>query len=162
MFFTDSKEFLWDVPLLVTRGYASLSYLHEAAEAIAAQCKPAYLYYFGDHDPSGVDIPRNVERRLREFAPDAEIHFERVAVTPEQVLEWKLPTRPTKATDTRAKSFEGESVEVDAIPPAMLRQLTRDCIVRHVDAHTVTAIMAAEESERDLLTVIADQDWSAA
>jgi hypothetical protein len=43
----------WDVPLMVTRGYPSLSFLHSAAEMIAAQEKPTYLYYFGDYDPSG-------------------------------------------------------------------------------------------------------------
>ncbi len=66
----------YDVPLMVSRGYASLSYLYTAAEAISEQDKPAFLYYFGDFDPSGVDIPRNIERRLREFAPDADIHFD--------------------------------------------------------------------------------------
>jgi hypothetical protein len=71
----------WDVPLMVTRGYSSVSFLHSAAEAIEEKGKPAYLYYFGDHDPSGRDITRATEDGLREFAPGAEIHFERVAVT---------------------------------------------------------------------------------
>jgi hypothetical protein len=65
----------WGVPLMVTRGYPSVTYLHEAAEAITAQRKSAHIYYFGDHDPSGIDIPRKVEAGLREFAPHAEIHF---------------------------------------------------------------------------------------
>ena len=86
----------WDVPLMVTRGYPSLSYLHGAAEDLEAQCRPCFLYYLGDHDPSGVDISRKVECDLREFAPDAEIYFERIAVTPEQIEDWDLPTRPTK------------------------------------------------------------------
>jgi hypothetical protein len=116
----------WDVPLMVTRGYASLSYLFEAAQAIKAQDKPVHLYYLGDYDPSGVDIPRQVERRLCEFAPDAETHFERVAVTPEQIRTLQLPTRPTKKTDSRAKAFGNQSVEVEAIPPATLRKLIRD------------------------------------
>ena len=51
----------WDVPLMVTRGYPSLSYLHSAASLIAEKHKPTYLYYFGDLDPSGVDITRAVE-----------------------------------------------------------------------------------------------------
>ena len=59
----------WDVPLMVTRGYPSLSYLYEAAEAVEAEEKPTFVYYFGDYDPSGLDISRNVEERLREFAP---------------------------------------------------------------------------------------------
>ena len=46
----------WGVPLMVTRGYASLSFLNSAAETIEAVAKAAYLYYFGDWDPSGVDI----------------------------------------------------------------------------------------------------------
>jgi hypothetical protein len=71
----------WDVPLMVTRGYSSLSFLHEAAEAITDQGKPAYIYYFGGHDPSGRDITRATEAGLREFAPAAEIHFKRIAVT---------------------------------------------------------------------------------
>ena len=48
----------WDVPLMVTRGYASLSYLHAAAVCIKSKRKPAFLYYLGDHDPSGLDITR--------------------------------------------------------------------------------------------------------
>ena len=70
----------WDVPLMVTRGYPSLSFLHSAGEQIADTDKPVYLYYFGDHDPSGADISRTVERELRQFAPDTDITFQRVAV----------------------------------------------------------------------------------
>lgn len=54
----------WDVPLMVTRGYPSFSFLAGAAEAIRGKSKNIYLYYFGDHDPSGVDIPRHIEQRL--------------------------------------------------------------------------------------------------
>lgn len=52
----------WDVPLMPTRGYPSLTFIHQAAEAIAVQAKPTFIYYLGDHDPSGVDIPRVIER----------------------------------------------------------------------------------------------------
>src|SRR5262249_50961498 len=48
----------YDVPLMVARGYASLSFLHSAAMAISAKDKPAYIYHFGDYDPSGVDAAR--------------------------------------------------------------------------------------------------------
>jgi hypothetical protein len=138
----------WDVPLMVSRGFSSVSYLYEAAEAIKSKGKPAYLYYFGDHDPSGVHIDRNIEKQLRQLAPDAEIHFERVAVRPEQIEAWSLPTRPTKKTDSRSKDFEGESVEVDAIPPQQLRQLTRECIEQHIDQHAYQVLRVAEANER--------------
>ena len=142
----------WDVPLMVSRGFSSVSFLYEAAETIEDQGKPAYLYYFGDHDPSGVHIDRNIERQLREMAPGAEIHFERVAVLPWQIVAWNLPTRPTKRTDGRAKNFKGESVEVDAVDPQVLRSLVATCIERHVDRHAYDVLKAAEESERELLT----------
>lgn len=145
----------WDVPLMVTRGYPSITYLYEAAEAIRERGKPTYLYYFGDRDPSGVDIPRNVEDRIREFAPDIPIHFECVAVTEEQIQTLNLPTRPTKSSDSRAKNFEGESVEVDAIPPRQLRQLVRNCIEAHVDLAEFERIKRVEEQERLTLATLA-------
>ena len=111
---------------MVARGYSSISFLHSAAEAISAKGKPAYICHFGDLDPSGVDAARDIEAKLRRYAPEAEIHFERPAVTCEQVEQWGLPTRPTKMTDTRAKKFVGTSVELDAIPARQLRQFVRD------------------------------------
>jgi hypothetical protein len=153
----------YDVPLMVTRGYPSLSFVYEAAEAIAQLEKPAYLYYFGDYDPSGLDIPRAVESRLREFARDADLSFERVAVTTEQIDQWQLATRPTKQTDSRLASFGGEeSVEVDAIPPQELRALVRDCIRRHIDEDAHDVLQVAEDSERDILKRMIARQWNAA
>src|SRR6516225_8227881 len=87
---------MFDVPLMVARGYASLSFLYSAAEYINTLAVPAYIYHLGDFDPSGVDAGNKIEETLRELAPDAEIYFERIAVTQEQIAEWNLPTRPTK------------------------------------------------------------------
>lgn len=86
----------WDVPLMVTRGYPSISYLYNAAEAMSAEDKPCFVYYFGDHDPSGVDIPRKVEADLREFGPDIDLTFERVAVLPWQIKHWGSANTPNK------------------------------------------------------------------
>ena len=104
----------WDVPLQISRGYASLSFLHRPAADIEQEDKPTFIYYFGDHDPSGVNIPRTIEKTLREMTPASDITFTRVAVLPEQIVSLNLPTRPTKISDPRSKGFEGESVEVDA------------------------------------------------
>lgn len=145
----------WDVPLMVTRGYPSLSYLYEAADTIKSIGKPTTLYYFGDHDPSGVDIPAKVERELTAFAPSIPIRFVRMAVTADQIAAFGLPTRPTKASDTRARRFQGGSVEVDAIPAEQLRGLVRDAIRSHIPTGHLHSLHAAEESERELLTAIA-------
>jgi hypothetical protein len=141
----------YDVPLMVARGYASLSFLHSAAEAIQAKAKPTYIYHFGDLDPSGRDAARDIEAKLRRYAPEAEIHFECPAVTREQVKKWSLPTRPTKQTDTRAKKFDGDSVELDAIPASQLRELVRTCIEKHIDKEQLAVLKVAEQSERETL-----------
>jgi hypothetical protein len=142
----------YDVPLMVARGYSSISFLHNAAKAIETKGKPAFIYHFGDLDPSGVDAARDIEAKLRRYAPGAEIHFERPAVTREQVEQWNLPTRPTKTTDTRAKRFANSTpVELDAVPADKLRALVRASIERHVDQHQLSILRTAEESERELL-----------
>ena len=142
---------VYDVPLMTSRGYSSLSFVHSAAETIKAKGKPAHIFHFGDLDPSGVDAGRDIEAKLRRYAPNVEIHFERPAVTREQVEQWNLPTRPTKTKDPRAKKFDGTSVELDAIPASKLRELARGCIERHVDKEQLAILRAAEESERETL-----------
>ena len=141
----------WDVPLMVTRGYSSLSFLHESAEYINSLDKPTYIYCLGDYDPSGVDISRNIEKGLRQFAPDAEIHFQRIAVTPVQIETWNLPTRPTKKSDTRSKNFSGESVELDAIPAKILRALVTAYIEAHIQKEVLHRTTLVEDAEKKTL-----------
>ena len=112
---------------------------------------PAYIYHLGDFDPSGVNAGEKIEETLRELAPDAEINFERIAVTPEQIAEWNLPTRPTKKSDTRSKGFGDISVELDAIDPNDLRDLVQMAIEQHLPPEQFEVLKAAEESERELL-----------
>jgi hypothetical protein len=149
----------WDVPLMITRGYPSLTFLSSAAEYIAAVGKPTFIYYFGDHDPSGCDIPRAVEAGLRSMAPDAEINFTVAALTQEQIVDFHLPTRPTKRSDSRARSFEGDSVELDAMPPAALRWWARQCITTHITQGTLEQLQKVEEEERQFLTYFAKKGY---
>jgi hypothetical protein len=144
----------WDVPLMTARGYSSLSFLYSVAQDIKAIGKPAYLYLFGDHDPSGKDARRCIEKTIREYAPQADVHFELVAVTVEQIKKWHLPTRPTKKTDSRAKTFKGKSVEVDAISSTRLRELCEACIVQHIDSSALDRMQRVEDAERDTLATI--------
>jgi hypothetical protein len=140
-----------DVPLMVTRGYPSLSFLAEAADDIAGANRPTFVYHLGDYDPSGQDAARVTEQRLRELAPHVEIRFDRLAVTPPQIREMDLPTRPTKKSDSRAKGFGDISVELDAIPPDDLRAVVREAIERHLPRRQLEVMKVAERSERDIL-----------
>ena len=143
----------WDVPLMVTRGYPSLTFLYEAAETIDGTEKPAFIYYFGDYDPSGVNIFETVERKIQQRTKSW-IHIERIAVTPEQIERYSLPTRPTKKTDRRAGNFKGDSVELDAMTPNVLRQIAENCITQHIDNDALDGVLMAESAEKETLSRI--------
>src|SRR5262249_13233182 len=143
---------MYDVPLMVARGYATLSFLYSAAEYIDDLDVPTYIYHLGDFDPSGVNVGEKIEETLRELAPDAKIYFERIAVTPGQITEWNLPTRPTKASDTRSKGFGNISVDLDAINPNALRALVQETIEQHLPPDQFAVLKAAEQSEREVIT----------
>lgn len=141
----------WQVPLGVMRGCASESFIYEVARSVKLNWRTTHFYQIGDHDPTGVMAWKKFAEGVRKFAPDASVEFERIAVTPEQIETMNLPTRPTKTSDSRSKSFQGDSVEADAIPAPVLRELADEAITRHVDQHRLEVTQMAEESERSLL-----------
>ena len=146
----------WDVPLMVSRGFASETYLWEAAEQLRAVRVPSFVYVFSDYDPSGMGIAEQVRSGLARLAPDVDLTVKRLAVTPEQIAAWQLPTRPTKTTDSRSKTFEGESVELDAIPAPQLRALVQAAIEQHIDRQALRQTLAVEEQERSTLSHVLD------
>jgi len=146
----------YDVPLMVARGYASLSFLHSAAEAISRVGVPTYIYHFGDFDPSGVNAAEKIEEAIREMAPAAAVHFERVAITEHQIRSLDLPSRPTKKTDSRAKNFGDISVELDAMEPGMLRAMVESVINRHLPKEVYSELLIAEEDDRARISELVD------
>lgn len=135
----------WGVPLMVSRGFSSISFLYEAAEAIRGVGKPAHIYIFTDRDRSGDDIARAIETNLHEMAPDADIRCHRAAVTEAQVEDLDLPTRPPK------RKGDPPAVELDAIPPDELRRIARGCIERHIDPGELERTREIEAQERETL-----------
>jgi hypothetical protein len=148
----------YDVPLNVSRGMPSLTFVHQTAVSVkraAKQDKQTFIYQFGDHDPSGVLIPRAMERRLDEMCgrlgcPSPIV--ERVALTEDQIRQFRLPTRPTKRKgNTHAKGFDGDSVELDALPARELRSMVLRVIEQHISPAEVAILRESEESERELI-----------
>jgi hypothetical protein len=144
----------WGLNLHVARGYSSLSYLHQAAEELANDGRPAFIYTLTDLDPSGMGIARDIEGKLAAMVGNrVKLQVERLAVDPGQVQAWNLPTRPTKHSDTRAAKFVEEfgnlSVELDAIPPNTLRKIVHDAIGRHADADEIARLKLIESAERE-------------
>jgi hypothetical protein len=99
--------------------------------------KPARIGYVSDFDPAGVRMPpsvaRVVEFYLEQFAPDRDVKLTPIALTHEQVQQYKLPRIPIKEEDKRRRGFErkyGEgAVELDALEavhPGALGQIVRN------------------------------------
>jgi hypothetical protein len=147
---------VYDVPLFAGRGYASHTYLHSAAESMSEIGKPAYIYYFGDYDPRGLDISRFVEQHIREYAQGIAIYFERVALTRAQIDRWHLPTRPTKREKSGfGKHFDADSVDIDTMDPRDLRALLKACITAHIGQRELEMLQVAEQEEQQFLRWLA-------
>lgn len=123
-----------DVPYFCCRGYTSLSEMWRASQRLkrhSANGQKPFIIHFGDHDPSGIDMSRDIQDRLQEMFR-AECGFLRVALTMEQVEEYQPPPNPAKVRDSRYKSYRDnygeESWELDALEPAKFRELIEDKI----------------------------------
>jgi DNA topoisomerase VI subunit A len=154
----------YDVPLLVSKGMPSITLLYGTAQQIARAAragKHSFIYQFGDHDPSGVLIPRTIASRLNELCEKLRCRapvVKRIALTESHINEFNLPTRPTKRDGNRhAQSFEGNSVELDALPPRELRRMVTEVIERHISQRALDTVRAAEESERDIIYALRNQ-----
>jgi hypothetical protein len=127
----------YDVPFMVGAGFSSKTFLHDAAMEAVEAGKPTVIGYIGDHDPSGKHIIKRLERDLRRYVNrKVKITVQKLAVTPELIEKYALPTRPTKTKgNAHAKNWKGgRSVEVDALPMDALRILVNDFIVGHINA----------------------------
>jgi hypothetical protein len=88
----------YDVPLMPTKGYSSETFCYEAVAQRGDDDRPYHVYYLGDFDRSGQDAARALEEKLTRFADEdgIEVIFEHIAVTEEQIANWRLPTREPK------------------------------------------------------------------
>lgn len=144
----------WAVPLYPSGGFTSLTLAYQAAEHMAEEAngRPTTILYIGDYDPAGVLIDKKVEAELRRHAPDVDLNFRRIAITPEQIDLMGLPTKPAK--DSRG-GFTGGTVEAEAMPARILRELLEYEIDLLVDPDVFATVQVAEQSERAFLTDLA-------
>ncbi|WP_031039777.1 hypothetical protein [Streptomyces sp. NRRL F-5650] len=153
-----------DVNYFSCRGYTSQSELWGASQRMIryeqAGQKPVIIH-LGDHDPSGVDMTRDIEDRMALFGADVTV--QRIALNMDQVEAHRPPPNPAKLTDSRATAYIREhgrsSWELDALEPTLLDQLIEDEIWAWRDAGLWEQETQAMERERTLLRGVADR-WS--
>lgn len=127
----------WGVRFTANKGYSSSSTLYETGKRLAAMSpqKKCYILYLGDHDPSGLDMTRDIQERLTMFS-GVPVEVERLALNFDQVLALHPPENPAKETDARYKeylqNFGPASWELDAIEPQPLANLVNNAIEKKV------------------------------
>jgi len=150
----------WHVFFTVDRGYTSTTVIYDASKRFQENAdKECVLLYIGDHDPSGLDMIRDLRERLAELGGDVEVVP--IALSIDQVRQYELPPNPAKARDTRAEvyiqQFGGQSWEVDALPPDVLVNLLNDAIASYVDDEKLDKVKFQEKEDMRHLERFAKQ-----
>lgn len=151
-----------DVPFFACRGYTSQSEMWGAGQRLERwkrQGQTPILLYLGDHDPSGIDMTRDVIDRLTLFAGGMQV--DRLALNWDQVEHFNPPPNPTKLTDSRAEGYIAEfglsSWELDALDPATLAGLIETAVTSFRDDSLWAESVEEETEGRGLLQMAADQ-----
>lgn len=153
-----------DIRFSANKGYSSSSAMYKAGKRLANKIsdgKSCHVIYLGDHDPSGIDMTRDIEERLQLFAAAShgEIEVHRVALNMDQIRRLNPPENPAKLTDSRADDyiakFGRSSWELDAIEPRALAKLVRDQVYELRDADLWESAVTRETKMRNELISLA-------
>lgn len=168
-----------DIPFTANRGYSSQSFMYRRGKIIRKKLlagKSVVIVYLGDHDPSGLDMDRDILERLSLFAgisgacsdeamggppldPDA-LEVVRIALTRKQIDHYDPPPNPAKLTDARAKSYVAlhgdESWELDALEPRVLADLVEVAVRAVRDDGLWQLALEREREMKDQLEAVVD------
>lgn len=159
----------YHITLMANRGYSSMSAMYESAQRIRRACigytekklmwnRLPIIFYVGDHDPSGLDMVRDIKTKLLLFGVKEDFLLEHIALTMEQIRDFNPPPNPAKITDPRAKKyieeFGDESWELDALSPEDLGAIVRRGIDATFDSKKVSRWKKWEEQDKKALRIV--------
>lgn len=123
------------IPHFSCRGYVSQSEMWRAAQRLIRkrnEGKKVVIFHLGDHDPSGMDMSRDIFDRLDLFMSGhgyTPPQVNRLGLNMTQIRKLQPPPNPAKMTDSRASDYIAEygnqSWELDALDPKYIRDLVR-------------------------------------
>lgn len=156
-----------DIPVFACKGYTSLSEMKVAGDRISerydTRSQDTIILHFGDHDPSGIDMTRDIQDRLDVFTFHMGlVSVERMALNMDQVIEWNPPPNPAKTSDSRFDSYMRkyghDSWELDALRPDTLTDLVEANVDKYRDQELWDIEVEKETEERKLLQACS-KDW---
>jgi hypothetical protein len=153
-----------DIPYFSCRGYTSASEMWAGAMRLRRHRKNGQIpivFHLGDHDPSGLDMTRDIQDRLNLFTGSA-ILMERLALNMDQIRQFNPPPNPAKTTNARFTAYMDkygeESWELDALEPAVIVGLIRDAVFAVRDVDKWAAAVEREEDAKRYIKAAAD-NW---
>lgn len=151
-----------DVPYLACKGYVSQSMMWRSAQRMIGYERDGQtpiVFHFGDHDPSGLDMTRDMQDRLVMFGCSAEV--KRLALNMDQIKQYNPPPNPAKVTDSRFEAYSDlygdESWELDALEPAVMIDLARTNIEAMIDRDAWDETTDRLETEKGQLQAVSDK-----
>lgn len=151
---------IYDVPVLANKGYISSSAIWEAAHGrfLHSDCRHWQVIHLGDHDPSGIDMTRDLQDRLDLFSsryesnqPLTEVEVVRIALNMDQIEKYQPPPNPAKTTDARFRSYQerygNKSWELDALEPSVMVEMIRKAIRSIIDDHEMFEERRSDEKK---------------
>ena len=153
-----------DVPYLVCRGYTSQTAMWEAGyyrtqDTLDANQIPVIIH-LGDHDPSGLDMSRDIGERISLFTGEF-VEIDRIALNMDQVDQYNPPPNPAKLTDSRVGSYISDyganSWELDALDPSVLSDIIMSAIARYMDLDLFKQAKDREIEQRKQLKMVSNR-----
>jgi len=146
------------VHVFPTRGYSSYSYVKDIVRWVNSSEKSAVVLYFGDYDPSGCDIERDLAERLKRYGAKS-FEVKRIALTKEQIVQYKLPPKPEDIAtleklkrDPRIKRYGLDyACELDSLEPRVLQKVIEDAITLNIDQKLWSETLQRIDKEREEL-----------
>lgn len=152
----------YDVPFFANKGYLSASAVWHVAHDLMLKsddgCKDFIVFHLGDHDPSGIDMTRDILERLTMFSAPYDDHdrprirVKRLALNMDQIEEYSPPPNPAKETDSRfaeyQRNYGDESWELDALEPSVIDRLISKNIEKTISDRGL--FEARQEEQEDI------------
>lgn len=153
-----------DIGFLSCRGYVSQSAMWRAAMRFKEQEQNGkdctVLLHLGDHDPSGIDMTRDIQDRLAMFG--SKVSVKRIALDMKQVEKYNPPPNPAKTTDSRYAPYRDEygddSWELDALDPRVITELITSHAADYTDDDKREFLIEKQENERQEIRDLAE-NW---
>jgi hypothetical protein len=154
----------YNVVQLACKGYSSHTMGYRLLQRVGfldgERQKNIWIFYFGDQDPSGLDIYRFIQDMCERFG--LSINFRRVAITKEQIERYNIPPMMAKASDSRYEKFVAEYgedvVELDALDPNVLMELIESSIQSKFNRDTYDDVLKMQGEMREKIKEMLEED----